>query len=131
MDSGNWRESLQQCIPQRKVHDREQEKIEFDPMRIKTEEQLFRLPIVKLTKFEFRKALERHCIKNGLALTYHIQENNLKQMEKDGIDTTGISRYIIKACVDGKEVGEGRGGNMRIATAYASWRGLYSCGVYS
>ena len=114
----------------RKIHDRQQEQAEFDYLRIRTEEQLLALPILKLTKFEFRKALERFCIKQDRKLTFEKTENDLKKMEKEGINTENISRFVIKAFVDGKQVGEGQGSNIRIATSYACWRGLKECGVY-
>lgn len=130
MDYGNWTECFKKCIPQRKVHDLEQEQEEFNVMRIKTEEQLLQLSSMKLTKFEFRKALERHCIKNGLNVTFEKQVNDLKALEKNGINIEGMPRFLVKAFINGQEVGKGEGSNSRIAASYASWRGLKWCGVY-
>lgn len=125
IDFGDWRASFEKYIPQRKIHNREQERDEYDFMRITTEEQLMGLSTMKLTKFEFRKALERYCIKHKWSLTYEKTENDLK---KEGC--TGKSRYEVKAYINENLFGEGQGSNLRIATAYASWKALKQCGVF-
>ena len=130
MDYGDWRESLQKCIPPRKVKDREQEQAEYNIQNIQTEEQLLNLPSWKLARFEFRKALERDCIKKGKVVRFDKEENDLKALEKKGINIENISRYVIRVFIDGEKVSEGKGKSIRVATAYASWRALKQCGMY-
>ena len=124
MDHGDWRLSLQKCIPQRKIHDKEQEQKEYDFRNIQTEEQLMELSTMRITKFEFRKALERYCIQQKLNLTFEKEEFDVKHEPIRGAD-----RYCIRAFVNGELVGEGRGCNTRFASAYCCWRGLKKCGV--
>ena len=130
LESHDWRSSLQRAVPLRKVRSKENTQKAFDYRNIRTEEALLGLPVFKLTKFEFRNALERYCIKEQKKLTFETEERNLKKMAENGTLSEDVSRFTMRAYIDGELMGEGNGSSMRIASSYAAWRALERCGVF-
>lgn len=126
-ETGDWRTSLMNAIPQRKVQHLSNQKEEFDFRRIVDEKMLLSLPITRLTKFEIKQALERYCIQHKKKLTFERKEN--KQSEGKESITPSQERFEIKAVVDGAVMGTGSGSNTRIAASFASWRALKAMGV--
>lgn len=127
LETGNWRESFQRAVPLRKVRSKDNTKDEYNYKHIQTEEALLSLSVIQLTKFEFKNVLNRYCVKYQKKLSFEKDEYDLKTttLPKDE-----VSRFVVRALIDGKVMGEGRGGSIRVASAYASWRALKKCGVY-
>lgn len=125
-ETGDWRTSLVNAIPQRKVQHLSNQKEEYDFRRIVDEKTLLSLPITRLTKFEIKQALERYCIQHKKKLTFERSENDKVSMEGD---CPSVERFEVKAVVDGTVMGAGSGSNTRIAAAFASWRALKAMGV--
>ena len=121
--------SFQTAIPMRKVNSKPNLDEEYNYLNICTEEQLLALPITRLTKYEFKNKLDRYCIQHKQKLSFLTEERDLKKMVL-GVPEE-LSRFSVKALIDGVIMGVGEGGNMRIASAYASWRALNALGVYS
>ena len=119
LESGDWRECFQRAVPQRKVNAKPNLQEAFHFRRVVTEEQLLALTPVQLPKFEFKNALDKYCVKQRRKLTF----------EKEETKGDGKGRFVVRALIDGKVMGEGEGSSMRIAAAYASWRALKACGV--
>lgn len=128
-ETGDWRTSLVNAIPQRKVQHLSNQKEEFDFRRIVDEKTLLSLPITRLTKFEIKQALERYCIQHKKKLTFERSENDKASVEKKEGDCPSVERFEVKAVVDGTVMGMGSGSNTRIAAAFASWRALKAMGV--
>ena len=119
LESGDWRASFQSAVPQRKVNAKPNLQEAFHFRRIVTEEQLLALTPVQLPKFEFKNALDKYCVKQRRKLSF----------EKEETKGEGKGRFVVRARIDGKVMGEGEGSSMRNAAAYASWRALKACGV--
>lgn len=128
LETGDWRESFQRAVPLRKTRTKDNTNNEYDYKLIQTEEALLSLPIIRLTKFEFKNVLHRYCVKHQKKLSFETDEYDLKNTT---LPKNERSRFVVRVLIDGKVVGEGRGGNIRIASAYASWRALNECGVYN
>lgn len=127
-ETGDWRTSLMNAIPQRKVQHLSNQKEEYDFRRITDEKTLLSLPITRLTKFEIKQALERYCIQHKKKLTFERRENKHSKEGNESI-TPSLERFEIKAIVDGTVMGTGSGSNTRIASSFASWRALKAMGV--
>ena len=119
LESGDWRASFQKAVPQRKVNAKPNLQEAFDYRRIVTETQLLALTPVQLPKFEFKNALDKLCVKQRRKLSF----------EKEETKGEGKGRFLVRARIDGKVMGEGEGSSMRLAAAYASWRALKACGA--
>lgn len=128
-ETGDWRTSLVNAIPQRKVQHLSNQKEEYDFRRIVDEKTLLSLPITRLTKFEIKQALERYCIQHKKKLTFERNEHDKASVEKKEGDCPSVERFEVKAVVDGTVMGAGSGSNTRIAAAFASWRALKAMGV--
>ena len=102
---------------------------EYNYLNICTEEQLLALPMTRLTKFEFKNKLDRYCVQHKQKLSFLTEERDLKNKGAGTSEERG--RFSVKALIDGVVMGIGEGGNMRIASAYASWRALDALGVFS
>ena len=132
LQTGDWRTSFQIAIPMRKVNNKPNLNTEYNYLNIRTEEQLLALPIIRLPKFEFKNKLDRYCVQHKMKLTFQHEEHAMKKEMKEGEqEEKEISRFTVRALVDGKVMGEGKGGNMRIAASYASWHALNALGVFS
>ena len=129
LETGDWRVSFQNAIPMRKVNSKPNMDKEYNYLNINTEEQLLALPITRLVKYEFKNKLDRYCVQHKQKLTFLTEERDLKKVGEGASE--GLERFSVRALIDGVVMGIGEGGNMRIASAYASWRALNTLGVFS
>ena len=128
LETGDWHESFKSAVPLRKIRSKDNTNEEYDFKQIQTEEALLSLPIFRLTKFEFKNVLHRYCVKHQKKLSFETDEFDLK---KSTLPENERSRFVVRVRIDDDVVGEGRGGNIRVASAYASWKALKACGVYN
>ena len=129
LQTRDWRVSFQTAIPMCKVNSKPNLDKEYNYLNICTEEQLLALPMTRLTKFEFKNKLDRYCVQHKQKLSFLTEERDLKNKGAGTAEERG--RFSVKALIDGVVMGIGEGGNMRIASAYASWRALDALGVFS
>ena len=100
LETGDWRESFQRAVPLRKTRTKDNTNNEYDYKLIQTEEALLSLPIIRLTKFEFKNVLHRYCVKHQKKLSFETDEYDLKNTT---LPKNERSRFVVRVLIDGKE----------------------------
>ena len=117
-----WENSLREAIPSRKIRSAAELQDEFNYRNVRTEHQLYEIPVNKLPRFDFRNVLTRCCVKMGRKLEWVNEEHDVKKTKQH--------RFTTRAVIDGEVVGVGEGSSIKIAASYAAWKGLEWIGVY-